>query len=101
MCPARSAQRGPQAEENVMRPTQQALSRTALILALIAPVSAWATCTTSVVDLGLLTTVTVTASTDEDCRWMDNNPNNARLLSMVGTAVPRLLNGYSAHFLAS
>ena len=83
-----------------MNPTQQALCLPAIVLALIAPASAWATCTTSVVDLGLITTVRVTASTDEDCRWDDNNPHNSRLLSMVGSVVPVLLQGYRADFVA-
>lgn len=77
-----------------------ALSLPALALALIAPASASPACTTSVVDVGLLTTVTVTAATDEDCRWDDNNPNNARLLSMVGSVVPILLQTNTVDFKA-
>ncbi|WP_139381358.1 hypothetical protein [Pseudoxanthomonas indica] len=84
-----------------MNPALQALSLPALALALIAPASASRACTISVVDVGLVTTVTVTAATDEDCRWDDNNPNNARLLSVVGAVVPNLLAGYSADFQAA
>lgn len=52
--------------------------------------SAWAACTTSAIDAGVLTTVTVTSGPSGFCEWMDNNPNNAIIVNVTGVVVPAL-----------
>jgi hypothetical protein len=53
--------------------------------------SVWAECSSTLVDAGVLTTVTVTAGPQEFCTWGDSNPNNSRALSVAGVAVPGIL----------
>lgn len=72
-----------------------------LCLSAVASPSAWAVCSTNVVDVNLLTTVTVTAGPRETCVWQDNNPNNSRTLSIAGVAVPAPLSSTSATFEAA
>lgn len=70
------------------------------VLASAAPASAWAVCSTSLVDLNLITTVTVTAGPNENCEWRDGNPNNSHTVSVAGIVVPAPLLPAQAEFAA-
>lgn len=52
--------------------------------------AAHATCTNNVVDAGALTTVTITATEDENCFWSDANASASNLLSVAAVTVPAL-----------
>lgn len=56
----------------------------------------WAACGTTVVDVGVVTTVTVSAGPNESCDWLDENANNASLLSVAGVVVPAPLRPVNA-----
>lgn len=72
-----------------MKPLTPSLSL--LFLACAASGSSWAACSHTVVDAGLVTTVTVTSGANEYCDWSDNNPNSSsRTLSVAGVVVPAL-----------
>lgn len=74
------------------------LALSLLALAASATSSAWATCNTNVVDVALVTTVTVTAGPNDSCEWRDNNPNNYVALTVAGLVVPALLTQVDATF---
>lgn len=71
-----------------------------LCLAGASPFVASATCSTNIVTVGPVTTVTVSAGPNENCEWTELGGITSPVVSVAGVMVPALLGGSSATYTA-
>lgn len=82
--------------------TRTYLRITALLLCITSPGWVQAACNSSVVDVGLVTTVTVTMTgNDGKCEWTDNNPNTSSARSVAGATTALGASGRFFHTASS